>query len=146
MVKAIPDGYQTVTPYLAVEGAAGLIEFIKAAFDARPRGEVLTGPDGRIGHGEFYIGDSLVMVGDIPEGEPATAMLHLYVEDCDATYEKALAAGGESIQEPADQFYGDRSAAVRDKWGNQWHLATHVEDVPLEEMGRRAQEYNESQS
>ena len=147
MVQAVPDGYPTVTPYLAVRGATGLIEFIQNAFDAKQRGELMTGPGGEIGHGEFHIGDSLVMVGDLPEGhgEPPTAMLHVYVEDCDAMYERALAAGAESVREPETMFYGDRSGAVRDKWGNQWHLATHVEDVSQEEMMRRVQEFYQEQ-
>jgi uncharacterized glyoxalase superfamily protein PhnB len=95
-------------------------------------------PDGSIGHGELKIGDSVVMVGEAPD-EPVTAMLHLYVEDCDAVYQRALDAGAESLNEPTDQFYGDRSGGVRDKWGNQWYISTHVEDVTPDEMRRRAE-------
>ncbi len=145
MVKAIPDGYQTVTPYLAVKGATELVEFLKEAFGAQPRGDMFIAPDGSIGHGELQIGDSIVMVADAPE-QPASAMLHLYVEDCDSVYQKALAAGAESISEPKDQFYGDRNAGVRDRWGNQWYISTHVEDVDREEMRRRSEEFYASQS
>ncbi len=141
MVNPIPENYRTVTPYLIVDGAEELLGFVKNAFGATLRGDdVMRGPDGRIGHAEVEIGDSVIMLSDTPkDGEPTRAMLHLYLEDCDGTYQKALAAGGESIQEPADQFYGDRTAAVRDKWGNQWYMGTHVEDVSDEEMARRAQ-------
>lgn len=140
MVKPIPDGYQTVTPYLAVRGATELVRFLQEAFGAKPRGDMMTAPDGSIRHGELLIGDSVVMVGETPD-EPVQAMLHVYVEDCDAVYRKALESGAESVREPADQFYGDRSGGVRDKWGNRWHISTHVEDVPPDEMRRRAQEF-----
>jgi PhnB protein len=139
MVKAIPDGYSTVTPYLLVDGAADLLTFMKSAFGATQRGDVLQGPDGKIGHCEVDIGDSLIMLADAPD-EPTKAMLHLYVEDCDATYQKALAAGAESVREPENQFYGDRTAGVRDRWGNQWYVATHVEDISEEEMMRRVRD------
>jgi uncharacterized glyoxalase superfamily protein PhnB len=138
MVKAIPDGYSSVTPYFAVRGANELVEFLKQAFGAEPRGDMMMMPDGSIGHGELKIGDSVVMVGEAPD-EPVTAMLHLYVEDCDAVYQRALDAGAESLNEPTDQFYGDRSGGVRDKWGNQWYISTHVEDVTPDEMRRRAE-------
>lgn len=139
MVNPIPDGYSTVTPYLVVEGAQELVTFMQEAFGATLRGEVMTTPDGKIGHGEALIGDSVVMFADARE-EPLKALLHLYVEDCDKTYESAIAAGGGSIMEPKEQFYGDRMAGVRDKWGNQWTMSTHVEDVSREEMERRMKE------
>lgn len=139
MVKPVPDGYRNVTPYLAVRGAADLVRFLGDAFGGRPRGDMMTMPDGTIGHAEIEIGDSIVMAGETPD-EPVQAMLHLYVEDCDAVYRKALDAGAEPVSEPSDQFYGDRSGKVRDKWGNQWYISTHVEDVPPDEMRRRAQE------
>ncbi len=144
MVQATPEGYSTVTPYLVVRGAEGLLTFMKSAFGATERGEVMRAPDGSIGHGEVQIGDSVVMFADAPD-EPLNSLLHLYVEDCDSVYEKALAAGAESIREPSDQFYGDRMAVVRDKWGNQWSVSTHVEDVSREEMTRRAQEFYQQQ-
>ena len=136
-VKPIPDGYHTVTPYLIVPGAAELIEFTKRAFGAEERFR-MAGPDGTVMHAEIQIGDSVVMVSDgSPEHPPMPGMLHLYVEDVDAVYGNALAAGAESLREPEDQFYGDRSGGVKDASGNQWWLSTHVEDVPPEEMRRR---------
>ncbi|HWC14642.1 MAG TPA: VOC family protein [Actinomycetota bacterium] len=143
MVKAIPDGYPTVTPYLAVQGAAEVMAFLEEVFGASVRGDVMRRPDATVGHAELQLGDSLVMVGDTRD-EPSTNMLHVYVEDCDVTYRRALAAGAESTMEPEDQFYGDRMAGVRDKWGNQWYIATHIEDVPADEMARRAQAQYES--
>jgi PhnB protein len=137
-VRPIPEGYHTVTPYLVVPGVPELIEFLKQAFDARETGR-FAGPDGTIMHAEVRIGDSPVMMGEPAGGvQPIPAMLHLYVEDVDAAYRRALAAGATSVREPADQFYGDRSAGVKDCFGNQWWMATHVEDVSPEEMERRA--------
>lgn len=133
-VKAKPDGYQTVTPYLMVKGAAGLVDFMKAAFGATERmrqGE----PGGPIAHGEVQIGDSVIMFADASEKYPAReAAIHLYVDDVDAVYKTALAAGATSEREPEDQRYGDRSAGVVDPFGIQWWLATHVKDVPVSEM------------
>jgi PhnB protein len=138
-VKAKPEGYHTLTPYLVVEGAARLIDFLKAAFDAKET-ERMAAPGDRIGHAEVRIGDSVVMLGDAHgEHKPLQAMLYVYVDDADATYRRALAAGATSVQEPADQFYGDRSGGVRDPVGNLWWIATHVEDVPPAELKRRAQ-------
>jgi len=139
-VKAKPDGYHTLTPYLVVNGAAGLIDFLKGAFEAE---EVIRmdAPQGRIDHAELRIGDSLVMLADAPAARsPTEAMLHVYVEDVDATYQCALAAGGMAEQAPTDQFYGDRTGGVRDPCGNLWWIATHIEDVPPAELKRRAQE------
>ena len=137
-VKPIPDRYHTVTPYLTCSGVAKLIDFLKAAFGAEEI-ERSPGPDGTIAHAEVKIGDSVIMMGE-PRGDkkPYNAMLYLYVEDVDATYKKAVAAGGKSILEPTTQFYGDRSGAVADHAGNQWWIATHVEDVSPEEMAKRA--------
>ncbi|MCA1695700.1 MAG: VOC family protein, partial [Actinobacteria bacterium] len=108
MVQAIPDTYGSVTPYLVVEGAEELMTFLQSTFGATIRGgDVMRGPDGKIGHAEVEIGDSIVMLADAgPENEATRAMLNVYVEDCDATYKKALAAGAESLREPEDQFYG----------------------------------------
>jgi uncharacterized glyoxalase superfamily protein PhnB len=135
-----PDGYNTVTPYLVVDGAEAVIEFAKRALGAQ---EVLRlpGADGRIGHAELVIGDSRVMVADAPSPDKLqTAMLHLYVEDADATYRHALDAGATSVREPTTEFYGDRLGGVRDAAGNTWYFATHVEDVSGEELARRAAE------
>ena len=145
-VNPIPEGYRTVTPYLVVEGAATVLDFVKQAFGAEEKFR-MEAPDGKIGHAEAQIGDSMVMLGDAGEEHPAMpAMIHLYVDDCDATYERALAAGATSEREPTDQFYGDRSAGVRDSAGNLWWIATHVEDVPEEEMAKRIEEATAAQA
>ena len=140
-VDPIPDGYHSVTPYLIVEGADRVIEFAKQALGAEETARFAM-PDGSIGHAEFRIGDSVVMTSDATERWPAMpGVVHLYLDDCDGTYARALEAGAESVQEPADQFYGDRMAGVRDPAGNVWWLATHVEDVPPDELARRSQEW-----
>ena len=128
-VKPVPDGYHTVTPYIIVEDAGGLIAFVTEAFGATERMR-MKGADGAVMHAEVEIGDSVVMIaGASGEHLPRTAMLHLYVPDVDAWYKRAIEAGGESLREPADQPYGDRSAGLRDGWGNEWWLATHLKDV-----------------
>jgi PhnB protein len=138
-VKAKPDGYHAVTPYLVVDGAARLIDFLAEVFDAEEV-ERFAAPGNRIGHAELRIGDSLVMLGDAHgEHGPVHAMLYVYVDDIDATYQRALAAGATSVQAPVDQFYGDRSGGVKDAFGNLWWIATHIEDVPPVELKRRAQ-------
>lgn len=138
-VKPIPEGYHSVTPYLVVQDAAKLIDFLKDAFGGEER-ERLPRPDGGVGHAEVKIGDSIVMMGDAsPEFGPMPTMIYLYVNDADAVYNRAVRAGAASLEEPSDQFYGDRRAGVKDQFGNLWYIATHTEDVPPEEMGRRAQ-------
>ena len=145
-VKSIPDGYHSVTPYLVVDGGARAIEFYKQAFGATELFR-MEGPDGRIGHAEIKIGDSHVMLADEhPEinarspqafgGSPVSLML--YVEDVDATVGRAVEAGAKLIRPVADQFYGDRTGGVTDPFGHFWYVATHVEDVPPEELKRRA--------
>jgi uncharacterized glyoxalase superfamily protein PhnB len=138
-VKPVPDGYGTVTPYLVIPDVAKVIDFLKKAFDATEPHPPHTGPDGRIMHAEVQIGDSRIMMGE-PMGEftPMPAMLHLYVEDCDALYKRAIDAGATPVMEISDQFYGDRSGGVKDSAGNMWWIATHKEDVPPEEMEKRA--------
>jgi PhnB protein len=125
-----------------VKDAHGLLDFLKKAFDSAV--EVHTMPDGTILNAQAQVGDSMVLIGqapkDRPDNELMPAMLYLYVEDVDAWYVKAIAAGAESIREPADQFYGDRVGAVRDLTGNQWWFATHKEEMPSEELVRRATE------
>jgi PhnB protein len=139
-IKAKPDEYHNVTPYMIVAGADRLIDYLKTVFGGEET-QRLAGSDGAIGHAEVRIGDSLVMLADAgPQSTAFPGMLHIYVEDCDATYEKALAAGGSSLREPVNEFYGDRISAVSDSFGNQFWIATHVEDVSGEEMARRAQE------
>jgi PhnB protein len=138
-VKPIPDGYHSVTPYLAVEGADKLLEFVTRAFDAVGR-ECMRRPDGTIHHAEVKIGDSIVMLGEASgQWKPRPSTLYLYVDDTDATYRRAIEAGASSLMEPADQFYGDRNAGVQDPTGNFWWIATHVEDVSPEETHRRAE-------
>ena len=136
-VSYVPEGSPTVTPYLAVKGVAALIDFLTAVFDAKEL-DRLTLPDGRIMNAAVAIGDSRLMMGDPGERPPETAMLYVYVPDCDAVYAKALAAGATSLAAPADMFYGDRSGAFQDASGNKWWVATHKEDVPLEEIVKRA--------
>ena len=139
-VKPIPDGYHSVTPYLTVQGATKLIDFLKQAFEAQEI-ERITRPDGAIGHAEVKIGDSIVMMGEAGgEWTPMPGAMYLYVNDVDATYKHALQAGAVSTMEPMDQFYGDRSAGVKDPSGNQWWIATHKEDLSPEELAKRAQE------
>ncbi len=139
-VKPKPEGYFTVTPTLLVEGASDLVEFMKATFGATERMR-MDMPDGKIAHAEYLIGDSPVMVADASEMYPAAqSYLHLYVDDADAIYQKALANGATSLTEPENQFYGDRSANVQDRWGNRWTLSTHVEDVSEEETEKRMAE------
>ena len=138
-VKPIPEGYNTVTPSLIVEDAAGMLEFIRAAFG----GEVqfrMDRTDGKVSHSEVMIGDTRVMVGEAGPDHPAVinGSMYMYVEDADSVYRRALEAGASSIAEPEVMFYGDRTAAVRDRWGVRWALATHVEDVSEEELAKRA--------
>ena len=139
-VKPIPDGYHSVTPYLVVEGANALIDFAKQAFDAVETYR-MPGPGGAVMHAEIRIGDSMVMLADAQgaDNPPMPAVIYLYVPDADDYYKRALAAGASSLREPADQFYGDRSAGVVDAFGNKWWLATHIEDVSPEELAKRAQ-------
>lgn len=128
-VKYIPDGHHTVSPYIVVPGVAKLMDFAKQAFGAT---EVFVAkrPDGAVQHAEVKIGDSIVMMGEGGEqGKTFLAMLHLYVEDCDAVYRRTLEAGAKSIREPADQPFGDRMGGVEDEFGNQWWISTHVKDV-----------------
>jgi uncharacterized glyoxalase superfamily protein PhnB len=136
-VNYIPKGAQTVTPYLAVKGVAALIDFLRTTFDAQEIDRTVN-PDGRIMNAEVVIGTSRLMMGDPGDRPPETAMLYVYVPDCDAVYAKALAAGATSIMAPADMFYGDRSGAVQDRSGNKWWIATHKEDVSHDEIVRRA--------
>ena len=147
-VKAIPEGYRTVTPYLFIHKAAEAIEFYKEAFGATELFR-MQGPDGRIMHSEIQIGDSRIMMADecptMGARSPhtlggSTGSLMLYVEDVDARFNQAVAAGAVVKQPVADQFYGDRSGSLEDPFGHAWHIATHKEDVPPEEMHARAEE------
>jgi PhnB protein len=144
--KPIPEGYHTATPYLIVKDAAKAIEFYKKAFGAAEMMR-MTQPDGRVGHAEIKIGDSPIMLADeFPEmgarspqslgGSPVSILL--YVQDVDALTSQAITAGAKVVRPVKDQFYGDRSGSLEDPFGHQWHIATHVEDVPPEEMKKRA--------
>ena len=138
----IRPGYHTVTPYLFLNDAQAFIDFATRAFDAREKSN-MKDEQGAIRHAEIEIGDSRVMLSQATdEYRPLPLAMHLYVENCDATYASAIEAGAESAMEPADQFYGDRMAGVRDPEGQTWWIATHVEDVPQEEMERRAKAAN----
>lgn len=141
-VKPIPDGYHSVTPYLYIKGAARAIEFYTKAFGARERMR-MPGPDGTIGHAEIEVGDSVIMLADAPERAAdtrngVTSSLLIYVDDVDSVFRRALGAGATEVQPLEDKFYGDRMGMVRDPFGHEWSLGTHVEDVSPEEMQRRA--------
>lgn len=146
-IKPIPDGYHTVTPYLLVQGADKLIDFVKKAFDAKET-ERYSMPDGSVGHAELRLGDSVIMLSEAmgEDYKSTSAGIHLYVENCDATYQRALEAGATSTMQPADQFYGDRSAGVKDQFGNQWWIATHKEDLSKEEITKRMDEHMKKQA
>ena len=146
--KPIPDGYHSITPYLILKGAAQGIEFYKKAFGATECMR-MPGPDGRVGHAELRFGDSVVMMADeSPEmhakgpqsygGMPISILL--YVTDVDATVKQAVAAGGQLTRPVEDKFYGDRMGTVTDPFGHIWHVATHVKDIPMEEMRKLAAE------
>ena len=146
VVKPIPEGHPAVSPYLIVDGAARALQFYRKAFGAQ---ELMrhAGPDGRIGHAEIRIGDSIVMLADEhPEinargpkafgGSPVA--LHVYVRDVDAVARQAIGAGAKVVRPVQDQFYGDRNGTLEDPFGHQWHLSTHIEDVSPAELRRRA--------
>jgi PhnB protein len=144
-VKPIPEGHHTVTPYLICKDAAKAIDFCKRAFGAAELFRMAK-PDGRIGHAELRIGDSVIMLADeAPEmgargpqslgGTPV--LMHLYVEDADAVVASAVAAGATLLRPVADQFYGDRSGGVTDPFGHVWYVATHKEDLSAEQLQER---------
>ena len=138
--KPIPDGYHSITPYLLVNGVGELSTFLHAAFGATELSR-LDRPDGTIMHIEARIGDSIVMMGEpMNEFGPMPASIYLYVDDCDTVYRRAVEAGGVSVMEPMDMVHaGERYGGVKDPSGNLWWIATHIEDVPLEEQKRRVE-------
>src|SRR5262245_59272995 len=147
-VNPIPDGYPRVMPYLVVDGAADAIKFYETVLGAKERMR-MPGPDGKIGHAEIEIGDGVIMLADeFPDmdaigpktvgGTPVT--IHVYVPDVDDAWKRALDNGATSKAELENKFYGDRSGWFIDPWGHKWSIATHVEDVPPEEMEKRAAE------
>jgi PhnB protein len=148
MAKPIPDNYPRITPYLYIDGASAAIDFYCTVLGATERGR-MAGPDGRVGHAELELGDSMIMLADEnPDmnvrgpkaigGTPCS--LHVYVEDADGVFDRAIKAGATALRSVEDQFYGDRSGQFEDPFGHRWNVATHVEDVPPDEMERRAAE------
>ncbi len=145
-VKPVPDGYHTVTPYLTVRGAPKVIDFLKQAFGAELSHEPVKRPDGTIMHAQVTIGDSRVMIAEESEMAKATdSSLYLYVPNVDSVYQRAVKAGGSTIMEPTDMFYGDRSGGVKDPAGNSWFIATHKEDVTPQELAKRADAFMKQQ-
>lgn len=145
-VKPIPEGYHSVTPYLSIKGAAAAIEYYKKVFGATELFR-MAGPDGKIGHAEIKIGNSPVMLADeYPEMEfvsPKTlggtpVGLMIYVDDVDTMFTQAINAGAQQVKPLQNQFYGDRSGTLKDPFGHVWTVATHIEDVPPEELEQRA--------
>ena len=145
-VKPIPEGYHSITPYLIIRNAAEAIEFYKKAFGATELFR-FPAPDGKIGHAEIKIGDSPIMIADEfadmgyngPQslgGSPVSIML--YVDDVDAVFKRAVEAGASVKEALQDKFYGDRMGTLTDPYGHRWHVATHMEDVSMDEMERRA--------
>jgi PhnB protein len=147
-VKPIPDEYPRVMPYLYVHGASAAIDFYREVLGAAERVR-MPGPDGKVGHAELQLGDSVIMLADeAPDmgtrspnsigGTPMTIMV--YVEDVDSVFERALKAGATALRPVEYQFYGDRAGQFEDPFGHRWFVATHVEDVPPDEMAKRAAE------
>ncbi len=153
-VKPVPDGMHSVTPYLIVDGAAKAIEFYKKALGAEERFR-LPGPGGGVMHAEIQIGDSVIMLSDAnpawgaksPKaygGSPTSLML--YVTDVDSAYKKAVDAGAEGMEPPTDMFWGDRMGRISDPFGHQWSIASHIEDVPPDEIEARGKKWAEEMS
>jgi PhnB protein len=148
-VKPVPEGYHTVTPYLAVDDAKAAIDFYERAFGARERSR-MPGPDGKIAHAELEIGDSIVMLSDpFPQSTArppkeiggTSCGVFVYVENIDDFFQRAVDAGATVTMEPEDMFWGDRFGSVTDPYGHAWQIATHVEDVTPEQMAERSQEW-----
>ena len=148
MVNPIPDGYPRVTPYLIVDGASAAIEFYRSVLGATERLR-MPAPEDKVGHAELEIGDSVIMLADeFPSmdarspravgGTPVT--LHVYVEDVDSVFDQAIQAGATALRAVEDRFYGDRSGQFEDPFGHRWDIASHVEDVPPDEMAKRMAE------
>jgi len=145
-VKPIPDGYPQITPYLCVDGAAAAIEFYGKVLGTKERMR-MPAPDGKVGHCELQLGESVIMLADeFPEmgvrspksigGTPVT--ISVYVDDVDDVFDRAVKAGATALRPVENQFYGDRSGQFEDPYGHRWSVASHVEDVPPDEMAKRA--------
>jgi PhnB protein len=139
-VKAVPDGFRTVTVDLNLKGAAEAIEFYQQAFGAEEHRPPMPGPNNTVMHAELKIGNSIVMLADAMMGPPTQSSCHLYVEDADAWWKRATAAGAQVVLAIHDAFWGDRYGVLSDRWGNRWGIATHQEDVSPEVMQRRFEE------
>jgi PhnB protein len=144
-VKLMPEGFHAITPYLSVKDAKAAIAFYEGVFGASEVGRILM-PGGAVGHAELQIGGARVMLAEeMPEwgnkspatlgGSPVT--IALYVADVDATYQRAIDAGATVVEPVKDQFYGDRAGSLQDPFGHKWHILTHIEDVPFDEMQKR---------
>lgn len=143
--RRIPEGHDGVIAYLTTENAAKAIDFYRTVFGAKELMR-LTDPNGKIGHAELRIGNGVVMLADEfpemgrlspPPGGDHSVGMHLYVEDVDAVFKKALAAGAKKLREPTDEFYGDRASSILDPFGHRWMISTHIEDVNSKEMQQR---------
>ena len=144
--KPIPDGYHSVTPYLTVRDAPKVIDFLTQAFGAKLSHDAIKRPDGSLMHAQVMIGDSRIMLAEENEmAKATTSTLYLYVPNVDAVYQQAVKAGGKTIMEPMDMFYGDRSGGVKDPSGNSWYIATHKEDVAAPELQKRAEAFIKQQ-
>src|SRR5579862_9129506 len=148
MTKPIPDGYPRVTPYLHVDGAKAAIDFYISVLGAQEK-MTMPAPNGKVGHAELTIGDSMIMLADeFPDmgvlgprsvgGSPVT--IHVYVEDVDATFERAINAGSTALRPVENKFYGDRGGEFEDPFGHHWSIATHVEDLSPQEMQQRMED------
>ena len=148
-VKPIPDGYHTITPALTIRDCARAIEFYKQAFGAKQRGDIARGPDGKVMHAELQIGDSVIMMSDefpdygtlSPQSTGGSSVqLHIYLENVDAAFDRAVKAGATVTMPLADQFWGDRYGTLKDPFGHKWSIATHVKDMSEDEMKRAMDE------
>lgn len=148
-VKPIPEGYHTITPYMTVRDAERAIEFYKQAFGATDRG-TMKGPDGKVMHAELLIGDSIVMLADEfpqygstapPANGGAGSGLHIYSEDVDAAFDRAIKAGAIVEMPVSDMFWGDRYGKLLDPFGHKWSIATHKRDMTMKEMEEAQQEF-----
>ena len=148
-VQAIPKGYHTLTPYMTVRDAARAIEFYKQAFGAEEKG-VMKGPDGKVMHAELRIGDSLFMLADeypefgslSPQSSGGSGMgLHIYVEDVDSSFDRAIKAGGKVEMPVSDMFWGDRYGKLVDPFGHKWSIATHKQDLSAEDIEQAQSEF-----
>jgi PhnB protein len=148
--QPVPEGYHTLTPYLAVADATEAIEFYQRAFGAKERSR-MPGPDGKIAHAELQIGDAVLMLSDpFPQSSTkppkelggTSCSIFVYVDNIDELFQQAIDAGATSTMDPDDMFWGDRFGSLMDPFGHSWSIATHVEDVPPEELEKRSREWS----